>query len=140
MKSTSKQFRKRNAILSCLQQTQCHPSAEMLYQMLQQEHPDISIATVYRNLSHFQALGLAVSLGQVDGVERFDAVIQPHAHLVCSCCGCVQDVYPETLPASLCSQAASELGWEIHSSQLLAVGLCPACREDGASAAHIPGN
>ena len=51
MELSTKQFRKRNAILECLKNTQAHPSAETLFQMLQQEHPDISLATVYRNLS-----------------------------------------------------------------------------------------
>ena len=30
----TKQFRKRNAILSCLQQTDTHPTAEMVHEML----------------------------------------------------------------------------------------------------------
>ena len=38
---TSKTFRKRNAILHCLRSTTSHPSAEALYQLLQEEHPDI---------------------------------------------------------------------------------------------------
>ena len=37
MESTTKQFRKRNAILSCLQQTKTHPSAEMVLEMLSDE-------------------------------------------------------------------------------------------------------
>ena len=42
MENNGKQFRKRNAILACLRQSVEHPSAEMLYQMLQKEHSDIS--------------------------------------------------------------------------------------------------
>ena len=59
---TSKTFRKRNAILHCLRSTTSHPSAEALYQLLQKEHPDISLATVYRNLALFKSQGLAVSV------------------------------------------------------------------------------
>ena len=46
MEAATKQFKKRNAILSCLQGTTLHPSAEMVNEMLQDEHPDISLATV----------------------------------------------------------------------------------------------
>ena len=46
MELSTKQFRKRNAILECLKNTHAHPSAETLFQMLQEEHPDISLATV----------------------------------------------------------------------------------------------
>ena len=81
---TTKQFRKRNAILACLRGTTCHPSAEKLYQMLQQEHPDISLATVYRNLALFKSQGLIASVATVDGVERFDGNIEPHVHFICS--------------------------------------------------------
>ena len=38
MDKVTKQFKKRNAILTCLQQTDCHPSAEMVHEMLHQEH------------------------------------------------------------------------------------------------------
>ena len=70
MEASSKQFRKRNAILSCLQRSKSHPSAEALYQDLRQEHPDISLATVYRNLALFRNQGIIRSLGTVCGAER----------------------------------------------------------------------
>ena len=52
---SAKQFRKRNAILACLRASKAHPSAETLYQILQKEQPDISLATVYRNLALFKS-------------------------------------------------------------------------------------
>ena len=73
MEGTTKQFKKRSAILACLQQTHAHPSAEMVHDMLRASHPDISLATVYRNLTRFKQQGLIQSLGTVNGVERFDA-------------------------------------------------------------------
>ena len=45
MEHATKQFRKRNAILSCLRSTTSHPSAEMVHDMLQTNHPDISLAS-----------------------------------------------------------------------------------------------
>ena len=83
----TKQFRKRNAILACLRGTTAHPSAETLYQMLQQENPDISLATVYRNLALFKSQGLIISVGNVNGVERFDGNTVPHVHFICTDCG-----------------------------------------------------
>ena len=49
-----KQFKKRNAILSYLQATDEHPSAEMVYMGVKKVCPDISLATVYRNLALFR--------------------------------------------------------------------------------------
>lgn len=122
-----KQFKKRNAILSCLRQTRSHPSAEGLHQMLQAEHPDISLATVYRNLSLFKNQGLIVSLGTVGGIERFDANTAPHVHFVCGCCNAVQDLMELSTPESLCTAAAEATGGQVDSCQLTFSGTCRAC-------------
>ena len=98
MESSTKQFRKRNAILSCLRGTDLHPSAEMVHDMLQQEHPDISLATVYRNLSRFKDQGVIQSLGTVHGIERFEANTEPHVHFVCNCCTAVRHLHQMDAP------------------------------------------
>ena len=67
-----KQFRKRNAILAYLKETKEHPSAEMVFTHLKPEIPDLSLGTVYRNLTKFREQGDIISLGAVNGVERFD--------------------------------------------------------------------
>ena len=97
----TKQFKKRAAILSCLRGTKAHPSAEMVYEMLRAENPDISLATVYRNLTLFKNQGLIRSLGTVDGVERFDGRVEPHVHFVCTGCDAVTDLDNVVLPTGL---------------------------------------
>ena len=127
METPTKQFRKRNAILSCLRQTDAHPSAEMVHEMLQQEHPDISLATVYRNLSWFKTQGMIQSLGMIHGIERFDANTAPHVHFVCNCCTAVLDLHQMEAPQQLCSEAASHIGGQVDSCQLMFFGTCRAC-------------
>ena len=51
MEATTKRFRKREAILACLRDTTAHPSAEWVYEQLKPQIPDLSLGTVYRNLS-----------------------------------------------------------------------------------------
>ena len=46
-----KHSKKREAIREALMNTKEHPSAEMLYTKLKNEIPDLSLATVYRNLN-----------------------------------------------------------------------------------------
>lgn len=127
MTSNTKQFRKRNAILSCLRGTDTHPSAEMVHDMLQEEHPDISLATVYRNLSRFKDQGVIQSLGTVNGIERFDANTAPHVHFVCNHCSAVMDLHQMDAPQQLCSEAAQHIGGRVDSCQLMFFGTCPAC-------------
>ena len=127
MELSTKQFRKRNAILECLQNTHAHPSAETLFQMLQAEHPDISLATVYRNLTLFKNQGMIQSLGTVNGIERFDAHTAPHVHFVCDSCGSVLDLPELDPPESLCSEAARATGGQVTGCQLMFTGTCRDC-------------
>ena len=127
MEHSTKQFKKRNAILSCLRQTDTHPSAEMIHGMLQSEHPDISLATVYRNLSRFKSQGVIQSLGTINGIERFDANTAPHVHFVCNCCSAVMDLHQMKTPQQLCSEAAQHTGGQVDVCQLMFFGTCREC-------------
>jgi len=127
MESSGKQFKKRNAILQCLRNTTSHPSAEMVHDMLQEEHPDISLATVYRNLARFKAQGIIQSVATVRGIERFDANTDPHVHFICSGCDAVIDLMQMEVPQSLSSHAEAASGCHIDSCQLTFTGLCSQC-------------
>ena len=123
----AKQFRKRNAILACLQGATTHPSAEMVYEMLQKEHPDISLATVYRNLARFKSQGLVCSVATVRGVERFDAMTHPHVHFICSSCDAVIDLPQMEIPESLSAEAEASSGCRVQDCRLTFTGLCGKC-------------
>ena len=126
----SKQFRKRAAILDCLRRTNAHPSAEDLHAMLQHEHPDISMATVYRNLALFKEKGMIISVGTVKGVERFDGNTEPHVHFVCTECGGVLDLGTISVPEELKRKAATETGGQVGTCQLSFTGICMECLND----------
>ncbi len=128
MNTSSKQFRKRNAILSCLRGTGTHPSAEWIYDQLKPEYPEISLATVYRNLALFKEQGVITSLGTVGGVERFDAVTEPHVHFICSSCCRIDDLPQVHVPDGLCEEAEQLTGGEITECTLSFTGLCSQCR------------
>ncbi len=125
MTPTQKRFRKREAILTCLRQTHSHPSADWIYQTLKPQIPDLSLGTVYRNLTLFKEQGLIRSLGTVDGVERFDGDTAPHVHFVCTCCSTVADLAQVALPPQLTDQA-EHLG-KIEATQLTFYGCCKEC-------------
>ena len=124
MEATTKQFRKRNAILTCLQGTDIHPSADMVHEMLRSEHPDISLATVYRNLSLFKSQGLITSVATVHGTERFDANTEPHVHFICNSCDAVIDLHQIEVPLALGEKCTD---CRIDSCQLTFTGLCSKC-------------
>ena len=129
MEKTSKHFRKRDAILSCVRGTHTHPSAEWVYEHVKAEMPDISLATVYRNLSLFKDQGLIMSLGTVKGVERFDGNTLPHVHFVCTECGCIVDLPGISVPEELNAAVSRDSGGRVDSCQLTFTGLCGSCRK-----------
>ena len=129
MEHPEKQFRKRNAILTCLRSTHAHPSAEMLHEMLLTQHPDISLATVYRNLTLFKNQGIIQSLGTVGGIERFDGNTQPHVHFICTNCHRILDLSQIQVPEELNASASRASGGEVESCQLTFRGKCGSCKE-----------
>ena len=127
METTTKQFRKRNAILNYLRSTDVHPSAEMVYSHLKQEYPDISLGTVYRNLAMFKDKGEIISVGTVNGVERFDGNTMPHVHFICTGCNGVSDLPQIDVPEELNRKVTAETGGTIDMCQLTFVGRCNQC-------------
>ena len=130
MEKATKHFRKRDAILTCLRGTTEHPSAEWVYSQLKQEIPDLSLGTVYRNLSLFKEQGLITSLGTVNGVERFDANTENHVHYICTGCGKVLDLHQIRVPEDLNQAAATDSGGEVTGCQLTFTGVCGQCAKN----------
>lgn len=129
MENTGKQFRKRNAILAYLLQTREHPTADQIYEALRKDNSDISMASVYRNLTWFKEQGQIISLGTVSGVERFDARTEPHIHFACRRCGRVEDVPDAEIPGQLQSDAERRLHCRVLSAQLMLSGICESCNQ-----------
>ncbi len=127
METVKKHFRKRDAILSCLRATNEHPSADTLFAWLKPQIPDLSLGTVYRNLSLFKKQGLAVSVATVNGVERFDANTAPHVHFICNDCSAVIDLEAMPIPQSLADTAADCCGGTVTACQLSFTGTCQNC-------------
>ena len=119
--------RKREAILDAVRSSKSHPTAEWVYQKLKPEYPDLSLGTVYRNLAQFKEDGTIVSVGVVNGQERFDGNVKPHTHFICSNCASVLDIPDEYVSADRMSEAERKYRLRIDSSDVLFRGLCPNC-------------
>ena len=115
--------RQRERIYEVVYASKEHPTAQMVYDALRPEMPQLSLGTVYRNLHQMAEEGRLVEL---DGpVSRFDAAVEPHTHLRCKRCGRVADgllPYDEGLDRLLIAE-----GWAVKEHSLLFTGICPAC-------------
>ena len=130
MEKTTRYSKKREAILMALRSTVDHPTAEWLYQALKPEHPDLSLGTVYRNLTLFREQGLVRGVGVVDGHERFDATTADHPHFVCKRCRAVIDI-PAIEDGTQVERAVSKAyGFEAEHHDLTVYGLCCICMKN----------
>ena len=127
MTNATKHFRKRDAILSYLRSTDVHPSADMVYAQLKPEIPDLSLGTVYRNLSMFRQQGVIASVGTVSGVERFDGNTAPHVHFVCTDCSAVIDMPQMAVPKVMEETAQMQIGGRVDTCSLTFTGQCRNC-------------
>ena len=113
---------KRDAILDCIRSTHIHPAAEWVYAQLKPTIPDLSLATVYRNLAQFRRDGTIQVIGNVDGEERSDADLSPHSHFICRTCGKVAD-----LPFSAVNMPDTSGVGKMESCSVTFYGCCNEC-------------
>ncbi len=121
--------KKRQAILDCLRSTDSHPTAEWIYRTLKPSYPDLSLATVYRNLGEFEEAGQIISVGVVDGQKRYDGNILPHAHATCSLCGTIYDLHSLPDTARMIAAVTKETGIKVTETSLSFRGVCADCRD-----------
>lgn len=116
---------KRDAIIKNLKSRTDHPSADTLYADLRKEYPNISMGTVYRNLSELSDKGEILKLGAPER-ERYDGNTSPHNHFFCDKCGKITDICSAISLAGL-SSAEKELGGKITSASITFHGICEKC-------------
>ena len=92
-----KYSRQREAIKNFLMTRKDHPTADVVYSSVRHEFPNISLGTVYRNLTLLADIGEIARLRLGDGIDHFDADTSPHYHFICKECGRVVDLKLEAL-------------------------------------------
>lgn len=121
-----KYSRQRESILNALNEKLDHPTAEMVYNCVKQEQPNISLGTVYRNLNQLVEQGTLRRIATPVSGDRFDIRVDPHAHLLCTCCGRVLDL-EDTLISELDRNVMRTTGFLVNDRQLLLSGICEDC-------------
>ena len=124
-----KYSRQRAAILSFLQTRKDHPTAEVVYSHVKEEYPNISLGTVYRNLTQLADNGmiLRLSFGEL-GIDHFDADTSPHHHFVCSACSSIIDLQLKEMPF-IDEEAEKNFDGMIQGHNIYFHGLCKCCLE-----------
>ena len=126
---------KREAILQAVQQSEAHPTADMVLQMVRNQYPSISQGTVYRNLRILAQEGRIRVVHSADGVDHFDGDTEPHIHITCMHCGKIVD-YPQTAFEEPLQKISQETGFWIDRGRIELYGCCQACRPSDINASR----
>jgi Fe2+ or Zn2+ uptake regulation protein len=102
-----------------------HPTAWDVFRTVRDELPQVSLATVYRNLQKLAADGRVRPVPALDGPTRFDGRTAPHDHFVCRGCGVVIDVEPPR--ATLFTLRRRVGGHRVDDLAVTYFGLCRQC-------------
>ena len=105
----------RKAVIAFIISSHDHPSAEMIYQALLPEFPNMSLATVYNNLKVLIDEGFVSELKvRNDTTTYYDF-------------GRIADMDLD-LP-DVQQEAAEQTGYQITKSQMVVYGICPECAQ-----------
>ncbi len=116
---------RQQALVCAIVENTCeHLTAEEIFCRAREQMPAIALGTVYRNLGQLSDRGVIRRLTIPGQPDRFDKNPTPHAHLLCSKCGCVQDLFLPELQERLQKQC----GTKITGYQLTVEHICPACQ------------
>ncbi len=114
-------------ILSAIENSQDHISAEEIYRQVAMRYPHINISTVYRTLELLKSLGLVTETNLGEGRVRYHPADKGHHHhLVCRECGAIIDL-DESVIASLKSTLLREHKFSADLKHLAIFGRCANC-------------
>lgn len=124
--ATLKYSRQREAIKDYLSHSIEHPTADTVYIHMKETFPNISLGTVYRNLSLLAELGDIQKIPMNTGGDRFDARIESHDHFVCEKCHQVLDIFLDD-NKEITAAAQQIFDGKIKNHTTLFYGLCKDC-------------
>lgn len=120
--------KQRELIFNEVKNSNNHPTADMVYDRLRQDNPNLSLGTVYRNLTQLADNGLISKLNIPGDPVRFDGNIQEHNHFICEECGQIYDLENDLV--GYVDNGLDKLGFKIKSSQILLKGICAGCNKN----------
>ncbi|MBI5418141.1 transcriptional repressor [Candidatus Poribacteria bacterium] len=92
-KSKYRTSKQRNKILELIKNVNSHPTAEWIYDELKKDFPNLSLATIYRNLKILKKTNTIKELEFSNSFNRYDGNNEQHYHFICKECDNIYDVF-----------------------------------------------
>ena len=124
-----KYSRQREAILDFIRTRTDHPTADVIYENIRIRYPNISLGTVYRNLSLLADIGEIRKLSDFAGADHFDGRTDRHCHFMCRKCHKIIDIENMNFDQIL-QDAGKRFSGEITDFNARFFGLCEDCMKE----------
>lgn len=121
-----KYSKQRETIKNFLMTRKDHPTADCVYMNVRKTYPNISLGTVYRNLTLLSDIGEITRLHLGSGVDHFDYDTSPHYHFYCNNCGSVIDLEMDSIE-DIIDIASEHFDGMIDSHTTYFHGICSDC-------------
>jgi len=127
MSKAMRMTKQKKVILNILRDSECHPSADWIYEQAKRLIPDISLGTVYRNLNVLRESGDILELNYGSTYSRYDGNPENHYHFLCEKCN---QLYNVTIPVyqGLDKMVQDTTGFEVKHHRMEFYGLCGGCK------------
>jgi Fur family ferric uptake transcriptional regulator len=117
----------RSMIVSAIENSTNHISAEEIYASVVTKYPYVNISTVYRTLELLKEKGLVTETDLGNGRVSYHPTPKGHHHhLVCHECGAIIDL-DESAFSDLKAQLKNQYGFHAHIEHLAIFGRCAKC-------------
>lgn len=119
--------KQRELILNAVKENKVHPSADFIYEYLKKDNPNLSLGTVYRNLSQLVDYGFIKKVSIPGCADRFDGTLSEHCHMICDNCGEIYDI-ESFLLKDISTKISDELDIKITSYNINFNCICKKCK------------
>ena len=119
----------RMMIVSAIENSDNHISAEDIYAQVVAKYPNVNVSTVYRTLELLEQLGLVTKTEMGVGRIMYHPIEKGHHHhLICRECGRIIDL-DESITAPLKENILRDYQFTAELRHLGILGLCAACKQ-----------
>ena len=127
-RATTRNTIQRALVLEAVRTLRDHPTSADVYEAVRARHPNISRATVYRNLGVLANRGEVLRVEVPNGADRYDFLNRPHYHAKCRVCGGVFDV-DMPYQSDILAKVSDAHGFAIEEHEIIFNGVCSECRK-----------
>ncbi|MBC2575614.1 Fur family transcriptional regulator [Peptostreptococcus canis] len=116
--------KQREMILKEVISSNRHLTADNIYENLKKENPNLSLGTVYRNLTQLEEHGFIKKVNIPGDPVRFDGNLEEHDHFICEKCGDIIDIKFDSFKYE---SEFLDNNVKVNSSYIILKGICSKC-------------